>query len=439
MAVTNTYGRPGNFYFFILDSTLSVIGSYQFTLPVSNGTTTVSLTSLGLTTGSTYTAWLETYGSSGFGPGFSNFILTAAPGLEFSNGTNTFSGLIYATDGGAQETFTVEGPTVTSLQASIDTTTNANVVRANGTETTTVTVTVAPAQVLPIAFSPAFGSMVNASTPASGVLNATYTAGEISSGDTAATADEVGVAGCGMAVSIPPTVLNYNGFDFHQSQVSDTTFTNAAALTATKINSFFKSHGSFLTHFYFVGDTAGFVDSNNNGVYDVGEPLYCSDGSTSCLAKGATGVLASTQISSTTTSAGLNPQVLLVTMQKEQSLITAKTLPGYKKLNNALGCSTPSNFLSQLTCGAETLINRFEDVVTYPYFFPVVSSYNSDIKLSVTADCSDSVLVNGCYEVAFTINNAATYAEYEYTPFIQSLPAGGGVYLLEELWRQYWG
>ena len=181
MAVTNTYGRPGNFYFFILDSTLSVIGSYQFTLPVSNGTTTVSLTSLGLTTGSTYTAWLETYGSSGFGPGFSNFILTAAPGLEFSNGTNTFSGLIYATDGGAQETFTVEGPTVTSLQASIDTTTNANVVRANGTETTTVTVTVAPAQVLPIAFSPAFGSMVNASTPASGVLNATYTAGEISS------------------------------------------------------------------------------------------------------------------------------------------------------------------------------------------------------------------------------------------------------------------
>ena len=39
--------------------------------------------------------------------------------------------------------------------------------------------------------------------------------------------------------------------------------------------------------------------------------------------------------------------------------------------------------------------------------------------------------------VGFAANTAATYAQYRYTPFIQSLGNGGGVYLFETIWRSF--
>ena len=104
ITVTNTYGLPGKFYFFILDGSGTAIVSDQFTLPTSNGSKNISLNGL-LTTGATYTAELEPYGSSGFGEGFSNFVLTVSADLLFANGTNTFSGLVYA-PASAEEQFT---------------------------------------------------------------------------------------------------------------------------------------------------------------------------------------------------------------------------------------------------------------------------------------------------------------------------------------------
>jgi hypothetical protein len=104
--VTNAYGLPGQFDLYILDSSLQQIWYDQIKIGTSNGSTNEFLTGLSLTPGQTYTFWIETYGTSGFGPGFSNFVLTTSPDLQFSNGTDTFSGLIYAGQGGSQVLFT---------------------------------------------------------------------------------------------------------------------------------------------------------------------------------------------------------------------------------------------------------------------------------------------------------------------------------------------
>jgi hypothetical protein len=110
--VTNTYGLPGTFYAYIFDSANPSIASFQFQVATSNGSANLFLTGLikngSLASGSTYTFELEPYGSSGFGPGFSNFVLTASPNLLFSNGTATDSGLVYAGSGGASVQFTVQ-------------------------------------------------------------------------------------------------------------------------------------------------------------------------------------------------------------------------------------------------------------------------------------------------------------------------------------------
>ena len=43
----------------------------------------------------------------------------------------------------------------------------------------------------------------------------------------------------------------------------------------------------------------------------------------------------------------------------------------------------------------------------------------------------------GCPNVAFAVNTASTYTEFRYTPYVQTYPNGGGVFLFEKLWRSY--
>jgi pimeloyl-ACP methyl ester carboxylesterase len=106
MTVTNTYGLPGTFYFWVEDSFNQVILSQNLSLAASQGTSTISLGSLSLSAGSSYTVKLEVYGSSGYGYGFSNYTLALPSNLSFSGGVQTESGYIMFPNATATYTFT---------------------------------------------------------------------------------------------------------------------------------------------------------------------------------------------------------------------------------------------------------------------------------------------------------------------------------------------
>src|SRR2546426_278053 len=95
-------------------------------------------------------------------------------------------------------------------------------------------------------------------------------------------------------------VYNYNGFNFHQSQVSNAAFTNTATKDSAAIQAFFVSKNSFLAKFIVVGTVGGFLDIAKTGKYvPVTDPVYLSG--TTTITAGATGKLASLLFASAAT------------------------------------------------------------------------------------------------------------------------------------------
>jgi hypothetical protein len=206
-------------------------------------------------------------------------------------------------------------------------------------------------------------------------------------------------------------------------------------MTVAAIQSFLAGRSSFLAKFYFVGSTAGFVDSNGNGKFDSGEPSYIKSGS---LKAGTTGTSAASVISSIAIAHGVNPKVLLATAEKEASLISRITMPTYPpptsqsvNLDFVMGCGSATNFRDQFDCAATFLVShsndradRFGQPITYPYFFATNAGIQHDDG-------------SGRKPVTFAVSNGAAYTQYRYTPFIQASPTGGGVYLFESAWRKF--
>jgi hypothetical protein len=254
--------------------------------------------------------------------------------------------------------------------------------------------------------------------------------------------------------------------NIHQSQVDDTTFVNSADLSPDEVQNFLVTEGTFLSKFYLIdytdGDVnSGFFDYDGDGVYHSadGDEPYCSDGSTTCVPDGtlaSAGRSAAAAISQAAYDNGVNPKLLLVKLQVEQIIISAPDLLDTSQMNWAEGCASPSTFMDQLECAGQAYIDNYDETPSgtspsTPYFWPVIASTpptSDQIKASIqyayaapptppSASCNDGVLHTGCGLVSLYINNAATYAQYHYTPFMQTNTAGGGVRLFEQLWAQY--
>ncbi len=347
----------------------------------------------------------------------------------------------------APKTFTVTvtacpGPPLTAVTVAtnedcdptINPNCSANIVLANGSETTEITTTVQPPQAITVNLSADFGSVDSmVTTDSSGAAISDYMAGSISFGSTSTTVAELSAKACGKSFPNVADIFNYNGFNFHQSQVTDGAFIDSGALSEAQIQAFFVVHGSFLAHFILVGLIGGFEDLNGNGALDPGEPIYLTPFAVDhglTLRPHVRGERAATIFAREAMANRVNPKVLLATAQKEQGLIINRpTLPDTDTLNFAMACGAATNFVAQVDCAASAFRKNFDLTPSEPTFFKVVANLNQDVQQFVTG--------LGNEPVGFLINTRATYAQYKYTPHIQSLPNGGGVYLFEILWKRF--
>ena len=113
---------------------------------------------------------------------------------------------------------------------------------------------------------------------------------------------------------------------------------------------------------------------------------------------------------------------------------------------------------SEIDCGAAQLRTNYDNSAShYPvtspptyYFFPAnQTEKNSYPSINVTqsiqyefgsSHCDGSSSHHtDCDLVGFWIANAATEAQYHYTPFVQTDTTGthGGVFAFEKFWQQY--
>lgn len=127
--------------------------------------------------------------------------------------------------------------------------------------------------------------------------------------------------------------------------------------------------------------------------------------------------------------AGINPLVLLVTLQKESSLISRSVKPAKSKLDWALGCGCPDHqgcstafrgLTKQLRCAAELLRDAKRALDSGD---PTVSGRHPGQTIK-TLD-----------KVSLRLANKATTILYTYTPWV--LKGKGGNWLFWNIWRRY--
>ena len=388
---------------------------------------------------------------------------------------------------------------------------HANIVQADGTDTTTLTVSLSeePADPVNRYLEADFGMVPSSVTLSSDSATTTYIAGTHPEGSmsttTAATVKVLRASG-GQQSLDEVTVFNYDGFDFTQlkhrpanpdetpTPIADdemivsipTDWTDSQVELnvlgdAAEIQTFLQQRNSFLANFYFSTHTKeGFYDGDGGtaGEWDPGiDTVYeapsgqnsagdatrgnadfddCTgtvvEGNRRCgetisastliarLASCTNAVDANFGTSSfdcTRRSHRVTPKNMLVTLQKEHSLVAETGHPATTELNDAMGCNertlTTQNFFDQIGCGADTFVRRYTEThfggrpLNFPFFFRLSDGLFHGGIIPYT---------EGGDPVAFSVQNRLTYVQYRYTNWIQSEPTGGGVYLYYELWNE---
>ena len=382
---------------------------------------------------------------------------------------------------------------------------HANIVKADGTDTTTLTVSLSeePADPVTRYLEADFGMVPSSVTLPSDSATATYTAGTLTQGSTATTAATVKVLrASGDQQSLGEvTVLNYRGFDFTNlgipdsemivsipSSTSATTLNTTVSQDAAVIQRFLEGQNSFLKDFYLDPEAKeGFYDQDGDGSFDsddnnldaTGDILYQPrDATQDTFDRGANQLLLTAaqviaRLASCTTvedvTTGNNifdcrtmrshrvmPRNMLVTMQKEQSLVAKTTYPrmmnqqlDHGKLDDAMGCSLSSvqNFIDDIACGADTFVNRYTESVAR---FTGKTEFFHNIARGVRhgylcGDCTGSRCTRTyCTReekdegkgpiVTFFVKNPVTETQYRYTPWVQAYRDGGGVHGFYSVW-----
>ena len=220
------------------------------------------------------------------------------------------------------------------------------------------------------------------------------------------------------ALSPTDSYAAYDGGNIIDNQ----TFLNTATMDAAAIQNFLTSKGSGLATKYFLFD----CDAT-----DVSATYYRNAGAP-C---GQT-VLASQLIYYAAQIYGINPQVVLATIQKEQSLVTTAN-PTQTQLNFAMGYGCPtggscasSNFLYQIDNGTwvkRLHMERARGNMTW--WYPASSwvcgttknFYKPNLYPNQNVDFYDE---DNVYYRTHYISNAATSSHYCYTPHAYNNPQG---------------
>ena len=145
---------------------------------------------------------------------------------------------------------------------------------------------------------------------------------------------------------------------------------------------------------------------------------------------GTSGETAASIISKSALACGVNPQTLIVMLQKEQGLVTASgegllTSSGQPKYDKALGLGCPDNsvgcdvnkagFQLQVYGAASRLVQYGEEPDKYNFH----AGQTAQIRYHPNASCGSS---------AVTIANRATAALYNYTPYQPNVAALNHMY-----------
>ena len=194
--------------------------------------------------------------------------------------------------------------------------------------------------------------------------------------------------------------------------INNATFTNYNSMNAAQIQTFLNNKNSVCLK-DFRGQSL--VDDNGDGVVQ--------DSTTESYGRHGT-MSAAEIINAAAKIYKINPQVILVTLQKEQGLITRGDCPQWR-YNTALGYGCPDTapcdnsafgFTRQIDYGTYHFRGYFDDTMTYVPF----GTGNHYIGYNPDSSCGGSVV---------NIQNRATASLYSYTPYqpnAAALAAGYG-------------
>jgi uncharacterized protein with LGFP repeats len=210
--------------------------------------------------------------------------------------------------------------------------------------------------------------------------------------------------------------------------LSDPILLDAGSMNISQIQSFLTSKGGYLSTYQSLFDCSAYLP---DGTYFLGNTSH--DAYIAINAPCGQTVSAATIIYYVAQVYGVNPKVIMATLQKESSLITAGSQNAYL-INTAMGyncpdssgCSTTSgsNFIYQIDGGAWVLRYRYERLRGNTAYWP---SVNSTACTSTTKYYSPSLYPrqqvkfyddNGINYATINLSNAATGSLYCYTPHV---------------------
>ncbi len=205
--------------------------------------------------------------------------------------------------------------------------------------------------------------------------------------------------------------------------ISDAQFFDTSTMTAADIQGFLNSKGAACTTTSSSTSTGAGTCLKN---YTMPDSLIKADqGAGNCTAyQGNIGDTAATIISKVSQACGINPEVLLVLLQKEQSLITTANPTDYKYENatgyycpDTTGCQPNSiygGFQKQVYAAAW----QFRYYALHPTYF---SAYIGSVSVQYAPNtaCGSSVV---------NIQNQATANLYNYTPYQPNAAALANLY-----------
>lgn len=177
---------------------------------------------------------------------------------------------------------------------------------------------------------------------------------------------------------------------------------------------------------------------------------YCVPGICACIS----GVLyAGTQATANRApTITLNPAVVLVQLEKEQSLIsTSKDMLDNlsadhrrEKIDHAMGTRHVTNISDQIEYGANLLkrwylgsANNKNNPIILPYVFPKGEDIYNGVTYQVKND-SNGKTPDGRVPVSIRVTNWTTFSLFKYTPHINYYKVNdGGNYLFNLYWNVY--
>ncbi|TQN41519.1 uncharacterized protein with LGFP repeats [Blastococcus colisei] len=189
--------------------------------------------------------------------------------------------------------------------------------------------------------------------------------------------------------------------------ITDQIFFDSGAMSAVQVQAFLDAKGTRCT----AGSLC--LSAYHSGTFSKSATQYCPGGYAGLASESAASI-----IWKVAQACGVNPQVLLVTLQKEQGLVTA-TSPTQGKYDKAMGYGCPDTaacdtqyygLQNQLYSAA----SQFRRYVTNPSKYSYRAGVVNDILYHPHNDCGRQSVY---------IQNGATAALYNYTPYVPNVAA----------------